>query len=274
MLFEVQAQLLFCTPTYALHLAEVAREQALSLRDSSVRSIVVAGEPGGSVPGVRRQIEDAWGARIVDHAGATEVGPWGLADRAGHGLHVIEAEFLAEWLPWSPSDGVHVLPPASGRSDVPPPTHELVITALGRYGMPAIRYRTGDLAAPQADLLTDSVTPANAQEPCGFVFLPGGILGRVDEMLTVRGVNVFPQAIDAILRRYAPWAEYRIVLQRHQALDQLLIQVEAQPATAAELALALSSELGLRLHVESLASGSLPRFEGKARRVIDQRSSA
>ena len=98
LLRTTKATALFCTPTYALRLAEVAAENKIDLRHLSVEKIVVAGEPGGSVPAMRARIEAAWGAAVVDHAGATEVGPWGFADAEGRGLHVNESEFIAEFL--------------------------------------------------------------------------------------------------------------------------------------------------------------------------------
>ena len=93
-----RATALLCTPSYALRLAEVARENHIDPASLEVRRIIVAGEPGGSVPAVRRQIESAWNAMVIDHAGASEVGPWGYGDKTGQGLFVIESQFIAEFL--------------------------------------------------------------------------------------------------------------------------------------------------------------------------------
>jgi phenylacetate-CoA ligase len=131
------ATVLFCTPTYALHLVEVAEQCKFNLARSAVEKIVVAGEPGGSIPSIRQRIENAWQAQLIDHAGASEVGPWGYADAARRGLHVMESEFIAEFISVETGE-----PAASGELS------HLVLTTLGRVGMPAIRYRTGDLVRP------------------------------------------------------------------------------------------------------------------------------
>ena len=174
---QSRATVLCCTPSYALHLAQVAAAEPRDLRDSAVRVIIVAGEPGGSVPAVRDQIERAWQARLIDHAGATEVGPWGYADAGRRGLHVVESEFLAEFR----------------RLDDQRPAQEgelaeLILTTLGRFGAPVIRYRTGDVVRPRY----------HATDNNRFVLLEGGVLGRVDDMLIIRGVNVYPSAIEHI----------------------------------------------------------------------------
>jgi len=132
LLRNTEATVLMCTPTYALRLAEVARAEGLSIRDSAVRVAIHAGEPGASIPSVRSRIEEAWGARAFDHAGGTEVGAYGFSCDAREGLHVNEAEFIAE-----------VLDPVTGRPCVEGAAGELVITNLGRAGWPSIRYRTG-----------------------------------------------------------------------------------------------------------------------------------
>ena len=132
-----RATVLFCTPSYALHLAEIAQQNQIDTTALQVRRIIVAGEPGGSLPAIRNRIEQAWNAKVTDHAGASEVGPWGYADRDGRGLYVNEAEFIAEFL--SVETGK---PAAEGELS------ELVLTTLGRTGCPVIRYRTGDLVRP------------------------------------------------------------------------------------------------------------------------------
>src|SRR5205823_11564553 len=132
---ENEASVVLCTPTYALRLAEAARDEGIDLRASSARALIVAGEPGGSIPATRGRIEEAWGARVFDHTGMTEVGPMAVECVAGPGgLHVLETEFILE--------AIH---PAIGQA-VPPGTEgELVVTNLGRAGSPLLRYRTGDL---------------------------------------------------------------------------------------------------------------------------------
>ena len=124
------ADVVCCTPTYAMRMAEVAEARGIELASTAVRRLIVAGESGGSIPETRARLEAAWGAEVIDHAGATEVGPWGFADRQRRGLHVAEDQFIAEFLPVEQTE-----------------FHELVLTALGRRGWPVIRYRTGDLCA-------------------------------------------------------------------------------------------------------------------------------
>ena len=116
---SIGATAVFCTPSYALHLTHVARTENINLSGNSVRVLVVAGEPGGSIPSVRQQIESAWGAKVHDHSGATEIGPWGFADGQSRGVIVNEAEFIAEFLP--------IEKPTANQSA---PLAELVLTTL------------------------------------------------------------------------------------------------------------------------------------------------
>jgi phenylacetate-CoA ligase len=245
------ATCLFCTPSYALRMAEVANENGLDLGSLPTRTIVVAGEPGGSLPSVRRQIETAWDAQVLDHAGATEVGPWGYGTFTGDGLHVNEAEFVAEFI-----DCQTLQPAVEGA------VAELVLTTLGRAGHPLIRYRTGDLVRPR--------WPEDGEE-IRFVYLEGGVLGRADDMLVVRGVNILPSSIEQIVRGFLEVGEYRLTARKEGAMDELRLEVEANAAAADRIATELQVRLGLRVEVAAVASGSLPRFEGKARRFIDQR---
>lgn len=255
-ILDQQATVLCCTPTYALHLGVTAHAEHLDLANSHVRRILVAGEPGGSVPATRRTIETAWpGARVFDHHGMTEVGPVSYPCPAQPGvLHIIEDGYLAE-----------IVDPRSSR---PTPDHaigELVLTTLGRVGSPLIRYRTGDLVRARA---------TSAPCPCGSVdlALEGGILGRADDMVVIRGVNVFPSAVDEVIRAVGGIAEYRAEVRAEGALRELRIEIEPDPAAPADLARrlegAFQSRLALRVPVLILEPGTLPRFEMKARRWI------
>jgi phenylacetate-CoA ligase len=243
------ATVLVCTPSYALHLAETARERGLDAAALPVRVTVHAGEPGAGIAAVRARIEAAWGARAFDHAGMTEMGAYGYECTAQAGLHVNESEFIVE-----------VLDPATG---APAREGELVLTNLGRLGSPVIRYRTGD-----------RVRLAQAPCACGRTFrrLEGGILGRLDDMLILRGVNVFPSAVEGIVRRFAAVEEFQIEVFRAGELDEarILVEIGAGDATAVCAALqdALRAGLGLRLSVTPAPPRSLPRFELKARRVV------
>ena len=150
LVFSSAATVVFCTPSYALHMAEVAAERAIDLRTSGVKKIIVAGEPGGSIPATRARIELAWDAQVIDHAGASEVGPWGFADTTREGLFVNEAYFLPELISIEdqsliPLDTFKQTNNGSGDGEL---LAELVLTSLVRYGCPVIRYRTGDLVRP------------------------------------------------------------------------------------------------------------------------------
>ncbi|MBX3745633.1 MAG: AMP-binding protein [Verrucomicrobiae bacterium] len=260
-ILDQQATVLCCTPTYALHLGATAHAEHLDLAASPVRRILVAGEPGGSIPATRNAIESAWpGARVFDHHGMTEVGPVSYPCPAQPGvLHVIEEGYLAE-----------IVDP---RTTQPSPDHaigELVLTTLGRVGSPLIRYRTGDLVRAR---------PIASPCPCGSVdlALDGGILGRADDMVVIRGVNVFPSAVEEVIRDVGGIAEYRAEVHAEGALRELRIEIEPVPASssatapadlARRLEHAFQSRLALRVPVRILEPGTLPRFEMKARRWI------
>lgn len=248
-----RAAVVFCTPSYALHLAEVADEHNLDLPSCGVRCIFVAGEPGGSVPATRDRIAKAWNARVFDHAGASEVGPWGFADNAGRGLWVNEHDFLPEFLSLE-----------TGQSAEDGEVAELVLTTLSRPGSPVIRYRTGDLVRPIR----------NHGQATGWTLLEGGVLGRTDDMLVVRGVNIFPMAIAEILHAFPEVIEYRLIVSRRGELDQIEIEVEDRLGQPARISDELNVRLGLKITVRDVPAGSLPRFEGKGRRLIDRRGEA
>jgi phenylacetate-CoA ligase len=240
---EQACTVLCCTPTYALHLAETARNEGFQPSDFRVRRILVAGEPGGSIPAVRQRIAEAWnGAHVSDHHGMTETGPVTHEDprHPGH-LVVMERSFLAE-----------VVDPETLSAVAPGAPGELILTTLRRAASPLIRYRTGDLV--------------RARRIGGRLVLEGGILGRVDDMIVVRGVNVYPSALDALVREAGGVGEYRVTVDRRQPLLELAIEVEAGEAEARAVAARIQESLALRVPVTSVAAGSLPRFELKARR--------
>ncbi|MDQ0190266.1 phenylacetate--CoA ligase family protein [Alicyclobacillus cycloheptanicus] len=249
-----RATVLMCTPSYALHLAEVAQANNVDIRNSHVERLIHAGEPGASIPSVRARIESAWGGKCYDHAGMTEMGAYAYSCQTQQGLHVNERQFLAEII--NPET---LEPVADGE------TGELVLTNFGRHGFPLIRYRTGDLVVNQS-------TPCS----CGnsFRFLPGGVVGRVDDMVVVRGVNIYPQSIESIVREFPEVAEFRIVYYTEQEMVQVKVQVEAPDTVLTPLMTRLRERVGLRIEVEVVEPGSLPRFEMKARRVLDLRNKA
>jgi len=256
----IQATVVCCTPTYALRLAEVAAEEfpERPLAESSVRVLIVAGEPGGSIPATRDRIERSWGARVIDHHGLTEAGPLSFECWESPGfLHVNEGEFLCE-----------VLDPATGLEASSGHAGELVVTNLGRTASPVLRYRTGDVAVKCED-------PC----PCGrtWLRLKGGILGRADDMVNVRGVNVYPASIESVVRRFGDVVEFRSIVSRTGALRTLRVEMEVttgpggQPALVAAVAAELREALGLTVPVDVVEAGALPRFEMKASRFIVER---
>jgi len=261
-LLDNEATIVLCTPTYALRLAEVARQQGILLTPNTpgyaIRALIVAGEPGGSIPATRARIEQAWGARVFDHAGLTEVGPAAIEcpENPG-GLHLLEGDYILE-----------VIDPHSGLSVPPGEVGEMVVTNLGRWGSPVLRYRTGDLVR---------LDPRPC--PCGrgFARLSGGILGRTDDMIHVRGNNLYPSALEGVIRRFSEVAEYRIRLGETSYLTALRIEVEpVDSETAGDVAERISEaireELLFRAEVVTVPPGSLPRFELKARRVALQKN--
>ena len=246
-LLDTGCTVLFCTPTYALHLAETARREGIDLTASAVRCLVLAGEPGGSIPAVRRRIEEAWGAAPYDHAGASEIGAYGIPCPQGRGLFVNEEEFIAEAL------DPQTLEPVEEGAD-----GELTLTNLGRACSPAIRYRTGDIV--------------RARRTAEGLLLEGGILGRCDEMILVRSVNLYPAAIEEVIRRAAGAAEFRITARREGQMDEVGIELEASAAVCAEVRREMRNAFGIRAPVRPLDQGALPRWEAKARRFRDLRT--
>jgi phenylacetate-CoA ligase len=248
---ETGTTVLCCTPSYALHLAEVARETGFDIRSIPMKATVHAGEPGASVPATKQRIERTWNARCFDHAGASEVGAHSFECHVQPGgIHLIESEYIAE-----------VIDPQTGEALPPGERGELVITNLGRRGFPAVRYRTGDLVRVNLD-------PCQ----CGRTSLrfEGGILGRADDMVTVRGVNVFPAGVENIIRRFVEVDEFRITVNKAVQLDEMDVEVElcegADPEVVHEIAVKLHSMLAFRPRVHHVARNALPRFEMKARR--------
>jgi len=256
MIFDQHCTVLCCTPTYALHLLAVAKKLALDLQQTAIRRIIVAGEPGGSVASIRSRLEEGWGAKVIDHCGASEVGAWGFGSSDGGGIHVIETEFIAEVLNIN-VDHPRGIPVDDGQEG------ELVLTSLGRVGGPVIRYRTGDIVRPLR--VHDQASP--------FLWLDGGVLGRSDDMLVVRGVNVFPSSIEAIVREVLTTEEFRMIATKVNEMDQLELQVEASEDEAIVLSNLFRDRLALRVVVNSVPSGTLPSFEAKSKRFVDQRIS-
>jgi phenylacetate-CoA ligase len=250
-LLDHNATIICCTPTYGLRLLDVAKQDGLDLASSAVRALIVAGEPGGSIPAVRKRLEEGWGARVFDHTGMTEIGSLGMecVENSG-GVHMLETECIPE-----------VIDPGSGKAVSPGTEGELVLTNLGRWGSPLIRYRTGD-----------RVIADPAPCPCGrpFMRLKGGILGRTDDMIFVRGNNVYPSAIEDVLRRFPEIEEFRIEVDETAALAELRLVIEAKgPASLVDRVRdAIKNAFQFRPDVNLAPPGTLPRSEMKSQRLV------
>jgi len=246
------ATVLFCTPTYAMHLGEVAEEKGTPLHSTKLRAVVVAGEPGGCASGTRDRIRALTGARVFDHYGLTEVGPV-LCEAVDEPMSLValERDYIVE-----------VIDPTTLQPTAPGEIGELVVTNLGRVDAPAIRYRTGDLVLAGTDV----------HGPTGWRLFPGGVLGRADDMLHLRGNNLYPSGIEAVLRRFPEIAEFRLIFDETGALPELRIDLEPQPSAeasdlAGRVAKALHEAFLVRIGVSTVPAGTLPRFEMKAKRL-------
>ncbi len=241
LLVDTQAEALCCTPTYAIRLAHVAEQQGIDLTDTNIKFIVVAGEPGGSIPATRNHISEHWhGARVFDHHGMTEVGPVTYECPAEPGvLHVMEDAYFPEVM-----------------------DDELVLTTLKRPGSPLLRYKTGDIVS------------AERRTPCACgtheLALLGGILGRKDDMTVIRGINIFPSAVEEIVRRQGRIDEYRVEVftQNDLAAVKVIIESAGGETVRRQLEKQFQRAMFLRIPVELAPANSLPRYEMKAKRWV------
>src|SRR4051794_2010090 len=264
---ELGVTTVFSTPTYALNMWNKAREMGIDLaKESKVDKLIASGEPAGSIPAAKRQLEMAWGAKCGDTAGMTEVGTIMIFECSHQpgGTHIIEDHYIEE-----------VLDPAS---DAPVGYGELgerVVTSFGRGFIPVIRYRTKDMVMK---------VPASTCD-CGRTWdiYDGGIRGRWDDMKLIRGTNVYPRAVESIIREYEAIDEFQIYIWRKDDLqDEISVKLEVKPdqqAASSDLDGKLAKDLanaheGLRFNIERMDHGTLPRFELKAKRLVDARPAA
>ncbi len=254
------------TPTYALHLAQTAKENGLDPRDFGLRTLFFSGEPGASIPAVKGRIEELYGARVIDSGSMGEVMPW---------MNVAGSAETDGMICWQDMVYTEVCDPATfhrvpyGQRGTP------VYTQLERTSQPMIRLVSGDLT-----LWQDGPTPCGRTYP----HLPMGIIGRIDDMFTIRGENVYPSEIDAVLNEMADYGgEHRILITREGTMDELAVRVEPSDAIwqaggdrvdgfQRQVAASLQKLLGLRALVEIAAPNSIERTDFKARRVIDDRA--
>lgn len=262
-ILDFGATVVASTPTYALRLAQEAEHLGLDLRGSAVQRVILSGEPAGSIPETKALIEEQWGAKAFDTAGMTECGTIIMfeCEHQPGGAHVIEDHFVEESL-----DPETLEPVAYGELG------ERVVTSFGRGIIPLLRYRTGDQVRR---------VPAS-RCGCGrcFDIYEGGILGRVDDMKLVRGTNVYPRAIEGIVRTFAQVEEFQVRITRQGLRDEITLIVEMAPdyavddwpVTAADLRKELAeAHEGLNFRIERADPGMLPRFELKAKRTLDLR---
>ena len=252
------------TPTYALRLWQVASEMGINLAtDSNVNKVILSGEPAGSIPAVKRQLEEAWGAKCGDSAGMTELGTIMIFECSHQpgGTHIIEDHYIEEVI-----DPTTLEPVGYGELG------ERVVTSFGRGFMPVLRYRTKDMVLKVPAATCD----------CGRTgdIYDGGIRGRWDDMKLIRGTNVYPRAVEAILREHDSIDEFQIYIWRKDEIrDEITVKLELKPGAEdqwPQLETALAHELAaahenLRFNIELQETGALPRFELKAKRLVDAR---
>jgi phenylacetate-CoA ligase len=257
-ILDNQATVIPTTPSYALTLAETAKENRIDIANSSVRILMLTGEPGALVPGIKEKLQSHWNARCSDVIGMTEVGTWGFqCTEEPNGVHIMESEFIAEVV--HPHTGIPVQEGEVG---------ELVVTNLGRSCMPSIRYRTGDLVKVKKSLCG-----------CGRTFrvLEGGVLGRKDEMIIIRGVNVFPNVLTNIVESHiGPGDDYQIEVYEKKGINEIMIKLEIKEedrtkAIKQVIRDEIRGKLNLRVEVNTIPKGTIPKSDYKAKRFIDMR---
>jgi phenylacetate-CoA ligase len=227
MMERLRPEILCCTPTYGLRLAEIS-DDAKSL---GVKKIIVAGEPGGSLPKVRNRLSEAWDAEVIDHHGMTEIGPVTVSDITNPRRLLVRHEAYFCEVINQDQQGIG----------------ELVLTTLGRHGSPILRYRTGDLVQPDESFA-----------------LKGGIIGRVDDMVVVRGVNLYPGAVEEVVRSVEGILEYEVLIEEVNSMAE--VRLRAEGSGASELESRLLEVFSLRIPVEEVPEGTLERFEMKSKR--------
>ncbi|HEX9411800.1 MAG TPA: phenylacetate--CoA ligase family protein [Actinomycetota bacterium] len=259
---DMGATVVCSTPTYALRMAQEAKALGIDLAGSSVQRLILSGEPAGSIPATKKLIESEWGAKAGDTAGMTELGTIMIfeCEQQPGGTHIIEDNYIEE-----------VLHPDSGEPLPYGEMGERVVTSFGRGFIPVLRYRTRDFVV--------KVPGSNCT--CGRTWdiYEGGIRGRVDDMKLVRGTNVYPRAVEAIVREHPEIDEFQIHLYTAEGRRdeiEILVEVSDAKADAAKILASLEKQLadtheGLRFGVKQAEAGSLPRFELKAKRMLDER---
>jgi len=250
-----------CTPSYAIHMADVASKSGINLsQQAKIRISWHTGESGAAVPGVRKKIEEAYGCKAFDFLGSTEIGPWGFNCEFQSGLTHVNED-------WAYPEVLHL---ETDEPVGPGGTGELVLTNLERRANPFLRYRSRDI-----------VQVADRRCPCGRTLfsLEGSVRGRLDDMKKIRGIIVYPSKVEEIIRAFKEVEEFQVLFKRIHNLDEILVRIDPVPelergfysSLRGRLEKALQIGLGIRTSVEILESGSLPRWDHKAKRIIDER---
>jgi len=261
-LIEMRATVVCATPTYALRMGQEAANSGIDLaKEAAVRRLIVSGEP--TVQATRKLLENMWGAKVCDNAGMTEIGSIMIfeCDHQPGGTHIIEDHFIEE-----------VIDPDTQEPVTMGERGERVVTSFGRGFIPLIRYRSRDLVKRIPHDRCD----------CGRTgdIYAGGILGRVDDMKCIRGTNVYPRAVETIIREHPQIEEFQILITREQGIrDEITVQIEMKAGGESEwpgLETRLCKDLaeaheGLRFNLSLANQGDLPRFELKAKRLQDLR---
>jgi phenylacetate-CoA ligase len=260
MLLQARPAAVVGTPTYLLHLAEVAHEANVRLPDARVRVLATAGEPGASIPTTRRAIEEAWGAKVYELYGIGEVGSIGPGCPGQGGVHLCE------------DVAASLVIGADGRPVAEGEVGEHLVTSFGQHAQPLIKYRSHDLVRWRRGRCPD----------CGrtWITFPGGVLGRTDHMILIKGTNVYPTAVEAIVGEVRGLSEHlEAHVSRGDAGDRMAVKVEASAGVQGEMYAEmgrraeelLRRRIGVRIGVEVLAPGALPRYELKSQRFFDHR---
>jgi len=251
-IIDCSATVLCCTPTYAIRLGEANSKDS----KTNINTIIVAGEPGGCIPSIRQRIIKLWpGATVIDHHGMTEVGPVSVQNSIdSFTLSLIPGFHLAE-----------VIGIETGKEVGIDEEGELVLTTLKRNNNALLRYKTGDL-------VKKTTSRINGTEVLG---LDGGVLGRIDDMVVVRGVNIYPSAIDSVIGEYDSVSEYRVLVKEERSMKEIEILIdidscEEQKSLIERIEEKLRSVFSLRIPVKVVKNGELGSFEFKAKRWITQ----
>ncbi len=262
---ETKATAMMATPTYVLGMAETAKSKmGIDPASLTINKITCAGEPGASIPTTKSRMQNAWGAKVYDHAGATEIGAWcyECAEQSG-GLHVNDVFFLVEIQDTVTGEVIE----EAGRMG------KMIITALDRYAQPCIRFDSKDLIMWSSD-------PC----PCGRSFrtIKGGVIGRADDMTKVKGVLLAPSAIEEVVRGIHGLSdEFEVIVDKKVNIDQITLKVELTPdsrdkegSIKAQLKDQLRLKTNLGYIIEFHDYGTLPRYGVKAKRFKDLRKTS